>query len=360
MISLVVPTYNERQNMANLVDRGGRALADCGEEYELIIVDDNSPDGTADEVRRLQKDRPWLKLLVREKDRDLSTAVLAGWGIARGELLGCMDGDLQHPPEHLVRLVARQRETGAGIVIGSRYVPDGGVSDWKFRRRIISWTATTLAVAALPGRIGRVRDPMSGFFLVKRSVIDGARLKPSGYKILLEVLAHAPNDRVDEVPYIFEERTSGGSKMGAGQIGIYLLQLVRLALVTGELARLLASLLIELATLLLNVYLLLSLYKPSDLGIPTAAGIAAVVAVCVKLVLRVVVSTTLGRAAERRSRAGKFRSAVAASTGVIANVITVWSSSSWGRLGLAEAGALGAVVAAIVFSIANSFFSEKR
>ena len=107
------------------------------------------------------------------------------------------------------------------MVIGSRYVPEGGVSDWKFRRRIISWTATALAAAALPGRIGRVRDPMSGFFLVKRSVIDGARLKPSGYKILLEVLAHSPNDRVEEAPYVFEERTSGGSKMGAGQIGIF-------------------------------------------------------------------------------------------------------------------------------------------
>ena len=361
MISLVVPTYNERQNMADLVNRSAKALSDCGEEYELIIVDDSSPDGTAEEVRRLQKDRPWLKLLVREKERDLSTAVLAGWRIARGELLGCMDGDLQHPPEHLVGLVARQRETGAGVVIGSRYVPEGGVSDWKFRRRIISWTATALAAAALPGRIGRVRDPMSGFFLVKRSVIDRAQLQPSGYKILLEVLAHSPNDRVDEAPYVFEERTSGGSKMGAGQIGIYLLQLVRLAAVTGELPRLAASLLIEAATLLLNVYLLLWLYKPSDAGIPIAAGIAAVAAVCFKLLLRVVVSATLGRGAERRFQVSKLRSAaVAASIGVIANVTTVWSSLSWGKLGLAESGAFGAVVAAIVFSIATSFFLEKR
>ena len=360
MISLVVPTYNERQNMADLVNRTAKALSDCGEEYELIIVDDSSPDGTAEEVRRLQKDRPWLKLLVREKERDLSTAVLAGWKIARGELLGCMDGDLQHPPEHLVGLVARQRETGAGVVIGSRYVPEGGVSDWKFRRRIISWTATALAVAALPGRIGRVRDPMSGFFLVKRSVIDRAQLKPSGYKILLEVLAHSPNDRVDEVPYVFEERTSGGSKMGVGQIGIYLLQLVRLSVVTGELPRLAASLLIEAATLLLNVYLLLWLYKPSDAGIPMAAGIAAVAAVCFKLLLRVVVSATLGRGAERRFQVSKLRPAVAASIGVIANVITVWSSSSWGKLGPAESGAFGAVVAAIVFSIVTSSFSEKR
>ena len=360
MISLVVPTYNERQNMAALVSRTDKALSDCGEEYELIIVDDSSPDGTAEEVRLLQRDRPWLKLLVREKERDLSTAVLAGWESARGEILGCMDGDLQHPPEHLLELVARQRETGAGVVIGSRYVPEGGVSDWKFRRRIISWTATALAAAALPGRIGRVRDPMSGFFLVKRSVIDGARLKPSGYKILLEVLAHSPNDRVEEAPYVFEERTSGGSKMGAGQIGIYLLQLVRLAAATGELPRLAASLLVESATLLLNVYLLLWLYKASDVGIAMAAGIAAVAAACVKLLLRAAVSATLGRGSEHGLRIGNLRSAAAASTGVIANVATVWSSFSWWKLGLAGSAALGAVVAAIVFSIVTVSFSEKR
>ena len=360
MISLVVPTYNERQNMAALVSRTAKALSDCGEEYELIIVDDSSPDGTAEEVRRLQRDRPWLKLLVREKERDLSTAVLAGWESARGETLGCMDGDLQHPPEHLLELVARQRETGAGVVIGSRYVPEGGVSDWKFRRRIISWTATALAAAALPGRIGRVRDPMSGFFLVKRSVIDGARLKPSGYKILLEVLAHSPNDRVEEAPYVFEERTSGGSKMGAGQIGIYLLQLVRLAAATGELPRLAASLLVESATLLLNVYLLLWLYKASDVGIAMAAGIAAVAAACVKLLLRAAVSATLGRGSEHGLRIGKLRSAAAASTGVIANVATVGSSFSWWKLGLAGSAALGAVVAAIVLSIVTVSFSEKR
>ena len=239
-------------------------------------------------------------------------------------------------------------------------MPEGGFSDWKFRRRIISWTATTLAVAALPGRISRVPDPMSGFFLVKRSVIDRAQLRPSGYKILLEVPAHAPNDRVDEVPYVFEERTSGGSKMGAGQIRIYLSQLVRLAVVTGELPRLVASLLIEPATLLLNVYLLLLLYEPSDAGTPIAAGIAAVAAMCVKLVLPVVVWATLGRRSERRLRASKLRLTVAASTSVIANVITVWSTLSWGKLGLAKVGALGAVVAAIVFSIVTSSFSEKR
>jgi glycosyltransferase involved in cell wall biosynthesis len=129
MISLVVPTYKERANLERLVKRTGDALSHCGEEFELIIVDDASPDGTPDEVRRLAaQNRPWLRLLVRENERDLSTAVIAGWRIARGDVLGCMDADLQHPPEMLPKLVAELRRSGAEIVVGSRHVPGGGVT----------------------------------------------------------------------------------------------------------------------------------------------------------------------------------------------------------------------------------------
>jgi glycosyl transferase family 2 len=112
MISLVVPTYKERQNIPQLVQRVQTTLTAVGQEFELIVVDDDSPDGTAEEVRGLQAGRPWLRLLARENERDLSTAVVAGWRIACGEVLGCMDGDLQHPPEVLPRLLERMRTTG--------------------------------------------------------------------------------------------------------------------------------------------------------------------------------------------------------------------------------------------------------
>ena len=141
--------------------------------------------------------------------------------------------------------------------------------------------------------------------------------------------------------------------MGAGQIGIYLLQLVRLAAVTGELPRAAGSLLVEPVTLLLNVYLWLWLYEAGDLGIPVAAA-------GVRLLLRAAVSTTLRRGAERRLRVGKLRSAAAASAGVVANVLAVWLSFSWWELGPAGSGAVGAVVAAIVFSMVTLSFSEKR
>ena len=228
MISLVVPTYKERANIERLVERGGVALAATGEPYELIIVDDNSPDGTADEVRRLQADRPWLKLLVRVNEKDLSTAVLAGWKMAKGDVLGCMDGDLQHPPEHLKKLVNQLRTSSAEIAIASRYVEQGSVSDWKFQRRIISWAATVLAAVLLPGKIRRVKDPMSGFFCLKRSVLEGVALKPIGYKILLEVLARGRWEKAVEVPYTFEERSRGGSKMGPLQVWQYVIHLLRI------------------------------------------------------------------------------------------------------------------------------------
>ena len=228
MISLVVPTYNERQNIEQLVERTGKALAAAGEPYELIIVDDNSPDGTAGEVRRLQADRPWLKMLVRVDERDLSTAVLAGWKMAQGEILGVMDGDLQHPPENLLKLIAPIRDAGGEIAVASRYVARGGVSDWKFRRKIISWTATLLAMVLLPAKIRRVKDPMSGFFLLRRSVVEGQALRPLGYKILLEVLARGNYAKAAEVPYVFEERARGGSKMGPVQVWRYLVHLARI------------------------------------------------------------------------------------------------------------------------------------
>lgn len=228
MISLVVPTYEERANVKKLVERTGKTLAAAPDPYELIIVDDNSSDGTSEEVARLQVGRPWLRLIVRVDERDLSTAVLAGWRAANGDILGAMDGDLQHPPEHLLKLLEPIQNGRAELAIASRYVAQGSVSEWKFSRRIISWTATLLARVLLSEKIRRIKDPMSGFFLMRRSVVESRALKPLGYKILLEVLARGNYQRVVEVPYTFEEREHGGSKIGSVQVWRYLVHLLRI------------------------------------------------------------------------------------------------------------------------------------
>jgi len=261
MISLVVPTYKERANIARLVERTGAALAQCAEDYELIVVDDGSPDGTGDEVLRLAADgRPWLRLLVRRYERDLSTAVVAGWRIARGDVLGCMDADLQHPPELLPRMLAALRNTPADVVVGSRHVAGGGVSHWSLWRRFVSWTATLMAAGILPGTLGKVSDPMSGFFLMRAEVIRRTALSPIGYKILLEVLARGNYARVAEVPYVFEERAVGGSKMSARTAVQYFAHLVRISVDSGEATRLARYALVGASGAVINVALTLGVF----------------------------------------------------------------------------------------------------
>lgn len=280
MISLVVPTFKERANIEALVEGAGAALRETGEEFELIIVDDDSPDGTAEEVRRLQASRPWLRLLVRENERDLSTAVIAGWRIARGDILGCMDADLQHPPERLPDLALRMRETQADIVVGSRHVRGGGVSDWSLLRRFVSWTATLLAGFILPGTLGQVRDPMSGFFLLRSRVLERSALNPIGYKILLEVLAKGDYTRVVEVPFVFEERARGGSKMSAKTVLHYLAHLLCISLETGEADRMVRYALVGLSGAGVNFFSTL-LFFEGRLGWPWALASAGGVALAI-------------------------------------------------------------------------------
>lgn len=271
MISLVVPTYNEARNIEQLVERTGAALSATGEAFELIIVDDNSSDGTPGIVQGLQAGRPWLKLLVRENERDLSTAVLAGWRTARGDVLGCMDADLQHPPETLPKLLARMRQSGAQIVVASRHVPGGGVSEWSLARRLVSWTATLMATFVLPGTLGKIRDPMSGFFLLRRSVVDRVGLNPIGYKILLEVLGKGDYVLVEEVPYIFEERASGASKWRAATVWRYLVHLIRLSFETREAVRIGKYALVGISGALVNFLSLRWLVERLGWTVPAAA-----------------------------------------------------------------------------------------
>jgi dolichol-phosphate mannosyltransferase len=281
MISIVVPTYKERANISSLVERVGAAMAACGEDFELIIVDDDSPDGTAEEVKRLQAERPWLRLLVRRYERDLSTAVIAGWRIAKGDVLGCIDADLQHPPETLLKLLQKMRETGAEVVVGSRHVKGGGVSEWSLFRRFISWTATLMATFILPGTLGKVRDPMSGFFLLKRNVIARAVLRPVGYKILLEALARGDYDRVEEVPYVFEEREFGGSKIGPSTVFYYIVHLITLSFETREAVRIGKYALVGMVGALWNFLVTLFFFEdvlhwPWGLAVTGGVGVAMV------------------------------------------------------------------------------------
>ncbi len=207
-ISLIAPTYNEKDNIRVLVERVHQALSSYS--YELVIVDDNSPDGTAREAQALSADYP-VKVVVRTNERGLASAVVAGFKEASGRVLGVIDADLQHPPEAIPDLLGAVR-SGADVAIGSRYVPGGGVVGWSLKRRVISSGAKTFARLLLSSA-RKIRDPLSGFFLFRKEVVEGVELAPTGYKILLEVLVKGDVKNVAEVPYTFRERERGQSNL---------------------------------------------------------------------------------------------------------------------------------------------------
>ena len=207
----------------------------------------------------------------------LATAVLDGWAAARGDVLGVMDADLQHPPETLAPLAAAMRQ-GADLAIASRYVPGGGTSDWTRIRRLISRTATHMAATVLPLKLAVVGDPMSGMFMVRASALCDAHLNPLGYKILLEVIAKAHYQKLMEVPYIFQEREHGASKLGARQYVEYLQHLVRLAAGTGQLLGWIRYSLVALGGGLIDVGLCYALIAkrawPTAAAVPVAIEVA--------------------------------------------------------------------------------------
>ena len=225
MISIIVPTLNEAENLPLLVPRIAAAMA--GREYEIIVVDDASRDDTRGVCAKLAETFP-MTLHVRDRPKDgLSGAVLAGFGLARGEILVVMDADLQHPPERLPALVEPLERGEADFVLGSRHAPGGTIAErWGVLRRLNSRVATFLARPFTgPG----ITDPMSGFFALRRSTLDGAqRLTPLGYKIGLELMSKCRVRRVKEIPIHFTARQHGQSKLTVAQQFRYLEHLSRL------------------------------------------------------------------------------------------------------------------------------------
>jgi len=224
MLSIVVPTYREGENILPLVRRI-RAALEPAVEYEIVFVDDNSRDGTDARVRELQGQGAPVRLIVRESERGLSSAVLRGFREARGDLLLCMDADMSHPPEAIPTMLRAQAEQQADLVVGSRYVAGGGVEKgWGLYRWANSLVALTLARP-----LTKVRDNGAGFFLLPRRVFEQGRdLNPIGYKMLLEVSVKCPCRKVVEVPIQFADRKFGQSKLNFREQVLYLLHLKRL------------------------------------------------------------------------------------------------------------------------------------
>lgn len=210
-LSIIIPTYNERENIEKLIPAIFAALGE-NSECEVIVVDDNSPDGTADAVRELAE-KFNVRLFVRPAKMGLTTAVVEGISKARGEIICVMDADFSHPPQKLKELVAKLRYSD--IAIASRYVEGGGIKNWSLKRKIISWTAIRFAKMVLGVK---VRDPVSGFFAARKDILDKTDFKVRGYKILLNILAKNKGLKIEEVPYVFIDRKRGESKLRLREI----------------------------------------------------------------------------------------------------------------------------------------------
>ncbi len=266
LLSVIVPTFNEALNIGRLVTQLSQLLdVSFGHRYEIIVVDDNSPDRTWELAQKLGSERPRLRVMRREEERGLSTAVVRGWQAARGEVLCVIDADLQHPPDVALALY-RIIERGADIAVASRHLEGGGVSDWSVARRIVSRTAQLIGLLILPGVVGRVTDPMSGYFMIRRSAIEGVELNPLGYKILIEVLARGKLPWVGEVPYVFIERAHGGSKATARVYIDYLRHLLRLRLSSLPVNRFIRFAAVGLSGVIVDMGLLFLLSDPTTLA----------------------------------------------------------------------------------------------
>ena len=207
---LVIPTLNEAGNIPVLLRRIQDALAPLPLDYEIIVVDDESQDGTAEVVNQHAARDPRIRLVLRKGQRGLAGAVIRGWEATDADLLGVIDADLQHPPEVLPSLLQPVLD-GADVAIASRYINGNGVGEWNKLRLFIS-RCSTLATAPLQRNGTRVKDPLSGFFVVRRACIDGLHLQPEGFKILLEILVKGRIHKAVEVPFHFGNRYSGKSK----------------------------------------------------------------------------------------------------------------------------------------------------
>ncbi len=208
-ISVVVPTYREADNLPRLIPQVAEHLTGRAGRFEILVVDDDSQDGTAEVCAELAAQHP-LRLITRTDERDLATAVLRGFAEATGDILLVMDADLSHPPAVVPEMVTALENDAGDFVIGSRYVPGGSTDEGRGLLRWLNSRVATLLARPLTS----AKDPMSGFFALRRATFEKAQaLAPVGYKIGLELIVRCDCKRIVEIPIHFSRREFGKSKL---------------------------------------------------------------------------------------------------------------------------------------------------
>ena len=273
-LSVVIPTFNESYGIAKILRSLHSSLTELQIKFEIILVDDDSPDNTWEIAAELLEEIPELTVIRRVGAKGLATAVICGWQYSNGRLLGVMDGDGQHPVGVVKDLFTVFSDKNNEVAIASRYLPHGGIKKWSLSRRLLSRGAQTLGQLLLPGAIGTINDPMSGFFIVKRSIITKTELDPVGYKILLEILARSQANKIQEVPYVFLERSSGKSKVAISHYSSYLRHLLRLRIQPLRSRALVRYLLVTAGALVLDAVIFFWLFDVNNWNLTRSAALA--------------------------------------------------------------------------------------
>lgn len=222
-ISIIVPTYNEKETIISFLEKVTDQISKNNFNAGIIVVDDGSPDGTAELINNFSKTNSNVALLNRREKKGLASACVYGFSHTDSPILGVMDADLSHAPGALPYLLNPLLLNMCDIAVGSRYVPGGRILNWPFSRYMQSKLACVVG-----SLLTSIKDVTSGFFFFKREVIEGVQLDPLGFKICLEILVKGNYQTAMEVPYTFCDRISGKSKMGLKQITEYGKQLQRL------------------------------------------------------------------------------------------------------------------------------------
>ncbi|MFH1402718.1 MAG: polyprenol monophosphomannose synthase [Candidatus Altiarchaeota archaeon] len=221
-VTIIIPTYNEKDNIKTLIQELFKTAGENDINLEVIFVDDNSPDGTAEEIGE-NTGKHNIRLIRRSGKMGLATAVIEGFNAASNEVVGVMDADLSHDPTSFPEVSGPVLNGESWLSIGSRYADGGGIEKWGLRRKIISGTAK-----ALSRPLTSIADPMSGFFFTKKTLLEKGKLDPVGYKILLEIIVKCRPDNIREVPITFRDRMRGDSKLDLREQVNYLIHLLRL------------------------------------------------------------------------------------------------------------------------------------
>lgn len=356
-LSVIAPTYNERPNLRQLVAALSAALA--GVRWELVLVDDDSDDGTADEAFALAQEGHPVRCIRRIGRRGLASAVVEGALAANAPWLAVIDADMQHDETLLPRMLDLLRAGEADLVVGSRHVAGGGMGDWSAERQKMSSFATRCARLALGTEVG---DPMSGFFALGRDTFHACiyDLSQQGYKILLDILSSSPRPlRVVELPYVFRNRTAGESKvdvMVLAEFAFLLVEKMTRGLVP---PRFVLFSLVGGIGLLVHLAVLAAMESAGHSFIPAQA-----VATGVAMVFNYYLNNNFTYRSQRlrgwRSLRGLIVFCLVCSIGGLANVgvarLVLGDSGNWRLAGLA-----GAVMGAVFnFSVAGQFVWTPR